>query len=86
MILFENNFLDVIQDDDDLKTVYLDFTDKMKKVIAKFPPMPTVNVPSKPDPRLKDRAISKEKRDKVSDLSYTLAVDLRDFIDQLVKP
>ncbi len=86
MILFENNFLDVIQDDNELKTVYLDFTDKMKKVIAKFPPMPTVNVPSKPDPRLKDRAISKEKRDKVSDLSYTLAVDLRDFIDQLVKP
>ena len=86
MILFENNFLDVIQDDNDLKTVYLDFTEKMKSVIAKFPSMPTVQVPAKPDPRLEQKALSEEKRDKISDLSFTLAVDLQDFLDQLVKP
>ena len=86
MILFENNYLEAIQDDNALKTVYLDFTEKMKAVIAKFPPMPTVSVPSRPDPRLEERAISEAKRGQVRDLSFDLTVDIQQFLTRLVSP
>ncbi len=86
MFLFESHHLETIKEDEPLKQVYLDFTDKLKVIIAKFPPMPTVMIPPKNNVKLEAAAISQAQKEKVNDLSFFLTVDIQTFLDQLAAP
>ena len=86
MILFENHHLDTIKADPTLKQVYIEFTDKVKAVVAQFPPMPTVMVPRKNDAKLEAQSLSQEQRDKTNELSFSFTVDLKDFLARLLTP
>ena len=86
MILFENYHLDTIKADPTLKQVYIEFTDKVKAVVAQFPPMPTIVVPRKNDTKLEAQSLSQEQRDKTNGLSFSFTVDLKDFLHRLSTP
>ena len=47
MMIFENHYFDTIKAAPNLKQVYIRFTDKLKKAIAKLPPIPTLILASK---------------------------------------
>jgi len=86
MILFENHHLGTIKADPTLKQVYVQFTDKVKAIVAQFPAMPTVVVPRKNDAKLEAQSLSQEQRDKTNELSFSFTVDLKDFLDRLSTP
>ena len=86
MILFENHHLGTIKADPTLKQVYVQFTDKVKAIVAQSPAMPTVVVPRKNDAKLEAQSLSQEQRDKTNELSFSFTVDLKDFLDRLSTP
>ncbi len=86
LILFESNYVDTIKADQALKQDYIDFTDKVKAVIAQLPPMPTITIAPKDDVKLQTHAADQAQREKVSELSFSLSVDLRLFLAQLAAP
>ena len=83
MILFESNYVDTIKADQALKEDYIDFTDKIKAVIGQLPPMPTLIIAPKKDPKADAQATEQTQREKVNALSSLLSVDIKAFLDQL---
>ena len=83
MILFENHHLDTIKADAKLKQIYLEFTDKIKAVVAQLPPMPTIMPPRKNQAKLEAKTRGQELREKTNELSFSLTVDLKHFLEQL---
>ncbi|MGB0761986.1 MAG: hypothetical protein ACPGPS_20715, partial [Rubripirellula sp.] len=86
LILFENNYVDTIKADPTLKQDYLKFTDKVKAVIARLPPMPTVRVTPQNKAKVEARALAQELQAKLNELSFSLQVDLQGFLEQLSPP
>jgi DNA-nicking Smr family endonuclease len=86
LILFESNYVDTIKADQALKQDYIDFTDKVKAVIGQLPPMPTIIIAPKKDPKADAQAAEQTQREKVSALSSLLSVDIKTFLDQLAAP
>ncbi len=66
LILFESNYVDTIKADQALKDDYIDFTDKVKAVIGQLPPMPTLIIAPKKDPKADAQAAEQTQREKVS--------------------
>ena len=83
LILFESNYVDTIKADQTLKEDYIDFTDKVKAVIGQLPPMPTLIIAPKKDPKADAQAAKQTQREKVNALSSLLSVDIKAFLDQL---
>ena len=86
LILFENNYVDTIKADPTLKQDYLKFTDKVKAVIARLPPMPTVRVTPQNKAKVEAQALAQELQAKLNELSFSLQVDLQGFLEQLSPP
>lgn len=86
LILFENNYVDTIKADPTLKQDYLKFTDKIKAVIARLPPMPTVRVTPKNKAKVEAQTLAQERQAKLNELSFSLQVDLQRFLEQLSPP